>query len=742
MANTIDFNVSTNAVNVLNQTGAAAENTAKGFTTAKAELRALNQQLLQMDSSSEEFKKASARAAELKDNISDLSAEISANAGNAFEGLSNNVGLFGSRLMSLDLKGAGQALKGMGSAVSKIDFKTVKEEVGGLVSGFSSLAKAIIANPIFLLAGALVGIIAYWKELNGLINASDVSKLEKQKQILQDEARILETQLATEKAKGISIENQYNKETAILKKKIDIAIQEEKLAILKGDTEARTEAIKVKEQAIYDLKLLQAQLEGKINAGVEEAKRTTDAAYGLQQKKNEAAKAELDAIESIKTLSRQDAETIKNKMLDINAMNAMLSRQSFTQQEIIDAKNQGLITERDVTTWIDDSYKSREAIEGKLKSGIQNRINIGNTEVEQLKQVMFSRTSELGLLVKSAKAKMDAVKSEEELAKLEAEKRAKEEADAEAKRKREERLRQIEEAKKKLAQDIADIEKDIAQFKRRGMSDIESEIYQAEEKYKIQRETYIRAKKSKKELEELEELHNIHIVEILQKGDAEQAKIDEEANALKLKQQQEADEKLLEEKQKAAEKEKERQKQQIEWEIESQTQLAEARWNIANSSISLLGTLFAKNKKAADVAFALEKGLAIAKVVVSNRAANAEILSKQLAFYSSSGPLALPLAAASAAPMFAANNLNAAASIAAIVASGVSKFMGGGGTSLSSPSIGGGGGMAAPSPANFAFVGNQPNQQQPPLQAYVVGTQVSSNLEAQQLIQNQSRLGG
>jgi len=58
-------------------------------------------------------------------------------------------------------------------------------------------------------------------------------------------------------------------------------------------------------------------------------------------------------------------------------------------------------------------------------------------------------------------------------------------------------------------------------------------------------------------------------------------------------------------------------------------------------------------------------------------------------------------------------------------------------------SAGGGGdeGTTAPSPANFAFLQNQPNQQ-PPLQAYVVGTQVSSNLEAQQLIQNQSRLGG
>jgi len=53
----------------------------------------------------------------------------------------------------------------------------------------------------------------------------------------------------------------------------------------------------------------------------------------------------------------------------------------------------------------------------------------------------------------------------------------------------------------------------------------------------------------------------------------------------------------------------------------------------------------------------------------------------------------------------------------------------------------GGGGTTAPSPANYDFISQQPNQQ-PPLQAYIVGSQVSSNLEAQQLIQNQSRLGG
>jgi hypothetical protein len=175
MANTIDFNVSTNAVTVLNQTGAAAENTAKGFKSAKAELRALQNQLLEMDQTSEEFKKASKRAAELKDTISDLSAEINANAGNAFEGLSNNIGLFGSRLMSLDLKGAGQALRGMGTAVSKIDFKTVKEEVGGLIQGFADLAKSILANPILLLAGVIALVVMNMDKLRKMMPGLDAA---------------------------------------------------------------------------------------------------------------------------------------------------------------------------------------------------------------------------------------------------------------------------------------------------------------------------------------------------------------------------------------------------------------------------------------------------------------------------------------------------------------------------------------------------------------------------------------
>jgi hypothetical protein len=165
MANNIDFSVSTNAVTVLNQTAGAAENTAKGFSSAKAELRALQNQLQQMDQTSEAFKKASERAAELKDSIGDLSAEISANAGNAFEGVSNNVSLFGSRLMSLDLKGAGQALTAVGAASKKIGFKEMATELGGLTKGILSLGKALLSNPLFLLGSVIALIVTNFDSL-------------------------------------------------------------------------------------------------------------------------------------------------------------------------------------------------------------------------------------------------------------------------------------------------------------------------------------------------------------------------------------------------------------------------------------------------------------------------------------------------------------------------------------------------------------------------------------------------
>jgi len=672
MANTIDLVVKTNGVTVLNQTADAAENTAKGFS-AKAELRALNQQLLSMDQSSEEFAKASKRAAELKDNISDLSAEISANAGNAFEGLSNNVSLFGSRLMDLDLKGAGQALTGMGSAVTKINFKTIQDEVGGLTTGLFNLGKAVISNPFFLAAGALTALVVYWDDITNAINGTTqkVNELNKANENLQNQNKVLSHRIELEKIINGNSEKAYRLTVEKLSKDIEIAQNEVEVKKLSGDINGIREA----ENTLLELR---NQLNGvNVQHEVDRAKIVENAykiAYENWGKEHDAQEA-ANVYDQERVLKAEERRKLEAQV------------QAIKQQQNREASiGIGLI--------------GNEVVDNQIKAKQNAEILILQQKIKKSKQDENAlAAASKKIIEESLKVKEDETKQEDKTAKSN-----KERLDYE----REARRNSLDE-QERIAEEI-----------------YQSTLSQQQKEIDAVRNKYF-------ELIELAYFYGQDATDLKEA----QAREEQAINQKYL-------DAIAEQNKVAAEKERERQKQQAEWEIQSQEQLAYAKWNIAEASISLLSTLFAKNKKAADVAFALEKGLAIARVVISNRAANSEILAKQLAFYSSSGPLALPLAAASAAPMFAANNLNAAASIAAIVASGVSKFMGGGGASLSTPSVGGGGtgGLTPPSPANFAFLGNQPNQQQPPLQAYVVSGQVSSNLEAQQLIQNQSRLGG
>jgi hypothetical protein len=282
----------------------------------------------------------------------------------------------------------------------------------------------------------------------------------------------------------------------------------------------------------------------------------------------------------------------------------------------------------------------------------------------------------------------------------------------------------------------------------KAAEELKQEQKLAAEKLKV-REDYIKANQSAQanELYELEKKRELELqtwegdeedkVYIVEKYRLAEIDINTKYDDLALEQQIAANEKLKAEDEKAKEDAKKREEDLAKAKIDAEKQLYEARWSLATASIEVFSSLFAKNKKAADVAFALEKGLSVAKIVVDTQA--------EIAGYYAANSLAGPAGMAIASSQALAAKIRAAASIATIAGTTVAKFMNGGsantGSNAGSNSGGGGGGMAAPSPANFAFVQNQPNQQ-PPLQAYVVSTQVSSNLEAQQLINNQARLGG
>lgn len=701
MATTKEFNVSTNAITVLNQTSAAAENMNNVFGQTRKELNDLQKQLQDMAASgqqnTEEFRKAAERAGELKSSLSSLTAEINANAGSAFEGISNNVFLFGERLTNLDLKGAGQALTGMGNAVSRINIKMLKDELGGLVKGLGNLAGAIVGNPLLALGGAVALLVLNFDKINAALSgtADKIKKLEESNIVLEKQNLILDNRINKEKILYGQSFRVLNLEKEKAKNNIQVAENELLIAQRTGDVNT----IREKENKLIEMRNLLSGITAQGEADriklVEEAKNITIDGYKEEQDRQAA-------IAKFEDARQEQISVIAAKQMQLRS--EIRIEELRTSDEIfkLNSKNNDL-------EFNSAYFNSQKILTTEKQKQLQEELN------KLVEEEKILRNAKLAIATGTTIAELKAKE-------LELQKGLNKETDKTA----EELEKQLEANAIKAAKEL-EFEKHLADEKTRIREELALANMNAQEK-----ELYELQKNKEKELQTWEG------------AEEDKVWIIERYRLLELDINKKYDEMLLEQKKDADNKDKERIKEANDFRIQSEIQLAEARWNIANASVDLLGTLFAKNKKAADVAFALEKGLAIAKVVVSNRAANAEILAKQLAFYSSSGPLALPLAAASAAPMFAANNLNAAASIAAIVASGVSKFMGGGGASLSSPSVGsgGGGGLTAPSPANFAFLGNQPNQQQPPLQAYVVSGQVSSNLEAQQLIQNQSRLGG
>lgn len=649
MANTIDFNVSTNAVNVLNQTGAAAENTAKGFTSAKAELRALNQQLLTMDASSEEFKKASARAAELKDSISDLSAEISANAGNAFEGLSNNVSLFGSRLMDLDLKGAGQALTAMGGAVGRIDFKTLKNEVGGLVQGLGNLGKAVLSNPFFLAAGALTAMIVYYKEIGDLINgtAKKVKNLEEANVVLEKQNLILDAQI--NKQKTLYGESFRTFELEKEKAYNNIQVAENELAIAKTTGDINT--IREKENKLIETRNFLSNITAKGEAdrlkGIDKAKILTVEGYEEELRKKQSI-AEFEDLRARQLAAIDEQQRILQSNIDKE--NLIMAEKQYTTeranfvQKDIETKKVLVQTQRQkqLQSELQKLLADKEAIKN-AKVAIAN-----GTTINELKAKELELQKQLDEKNKTAEQRQKEADEKE----LERRKKLNDEMMAE-----DDRMRRI------SAEDYFDAQRELSDKKVATEMQIHANL------------TSLRAQQSQQEIEELRQ--------------AEEAK-------------------------------------------------AQLRVDAMKTSLSIIGDLaqaFAGESEAQQrKAFQIQKGVSIATATIDTYLAAQGAYRSQMAISTPDAPVRAAVAA----------GIAIAQGLARVAVISKQQFNGGGSTSGGSgsgsvPSANGG--TTAPSPANFAFLQNQPNQQ-PPLQAYVVSGQVSSNLEAQQLINNQARLGG
>jgi len=230
------------ATSTIEKVGGAASNSSNSTANLKKELRDLQRQLTSLDPNSKAFQELSIRAGQVKDQINDAAEAVRANAGNAFEGLSNNAGLLKDRLLNLDFEGVSSAAKGLGANIGRINFGDLAAGIKNAGSAFAALGRALLTNPIFLVAASLALIISYWSD----IKAAAVS-------VSAEEEKALKIKYAKAEASKKEVENFRLQENSLrlqgMSEKDILKLRIEKINKQIADTKNALEGEKLKRKA-------------------------------------------------------------------------------------------------------------------------------------------------------------------------------------------------------------------------------------------------------------------------------------------------------------------------------------------------------------------------------------------------------------------------------------------------------------------------------------------------------------
>lgn len=170
--------------------------------------------------------------------------------------------------------------------------------------------------------------------------------------------------------------------------------------------------------------------------------------------------------------------------------------------------------------------------------------------------------------------------------------------------------------------------------------------------------------------------------------------------------------------------------------IQEKLRVQQESIGFAQGISSILGAIDKENEGLRKAALVIEKGAAIANIVVKTQAANAITVAEDTASLGATIPITTPLRIR--------NNISAGISIASILATSISSFKnpsggaggGGGGASVAAPSFN----VVGASAAN-QLAGAVAGQVNAPLRAYVVGSDISDQQELDRNIVNTAGIG-
>lgn len=483
----------------LAKTDEATKAVEKSTKTLKAQYADLKKQQDQTELGTEKFNQLSVKMGELKDRMNDAAEAVKGNTGPAIEGMGNTFGIMGEQLSNLDFEGLTQSIQTFSGNLGRIDTKAL---AGGMkaafqagIAGAKALAITLYKNPIFILVGVLIAVIAYWEELSDFVTGKSrmLENLNKQGEALKAQEQSLTRELALQKALGAGGGQILRTELDILRNKQQQAEVAMKIAYAEKDREAFLAAQQQQLTAINDIELRKIKVYTDTKALLDKIRAGKDDEYNKQLLQNEAFSVYKNQTEQIAYQQQQNNEQ---------------SRQLTNQ--IADAQRRG-----------------NKALEDKLKL---QKLDLYNQNIG-----LQSQKDEIWNAGMQAKSE---VKTEKELAAI-----------AARKAKAAERKSAADAAAKKLADDILAIEKNMEELQRASMDDQEKELFTMFQRQQVEEQTFIKAKKSADELAQLRATHEAEFATLTAKYD----QIEADKDAEKLLKEQEAAEERKKEKQKEVE---------------------------------------------------------------------------------------------------------------------------------------------------------------------------------------------
>lgn len=455
----------------LAKTDTATKAVEKSTKTLKAQYAELKKQQDQFDPGTEKFNQLSQKMGELKDRMNDAADAVKGNTGPAIEGMGNTFGIMGDQLSNLDFEGLSQSIQTFNGNLSRIDTKAL---TGGLksafqagVTGLKAMAKAVLANPIFLLIGIIIGIISYWEELSDLVTGKSkmLENLKAQADTLKAQEQTLTREIALQKALGAGAAQILRTELDVLKNKQQQAEVAMEIAYLEEDRSAFLAAQQQQLQAINELEIRKVKINTDAQALLDKIRAGQSEQYNKQLLQNQAFAEYKKATEELGVL-----------------------------QQINNARAKEIYKE------LDDAQRSGN-------NELVKKLQLEKQSLYNLNLSLQANKDEIWNAGEAAKAE---VKTAEELKKIEDNKAA-------AAKKKAEREAEA----KKLQDEVLAIEQRMLEIQRSTIPDKEREILLLQEKQTAELKTYERAKKSETELAALKTAHATELKTLTDKYDKE-----------------------------------------------------------------------------------------------------------------------------------------------------------------------------------------------------------------------------